>query len=278
MKNSILILMSCMSFYGVTQLYTAGSGVTDIDGNNYSTIIINGAEWMAENLRTTKYANGDSIPNVIDNSQWFSLTSGAWVHYNNDNQYEYPYGKLYNWYTVADSRNVCPTGWHVPSDTEWITLINYLDPNANGGDNFNTAGGKMKSAGTQYWLSPNTDATNESGFSGQPGGARNGGGTFEFMGYNGLWWSNLETQVGQAWYRLIENDKGSVTGDDDNKKNGFSVRCVKGSSVGIYQLPTENKNLIKISDLMGRETEFKPNTVLIYVYSDGTTERVLQVE
>jgi uncharacterized protein (TIGR02145 family) len=91
-----------------------------------------------------------------------------------DSQYENPYGKLYNWYTASDARNVCPTGWHVPSDDDWSTLINYLDPNADGGNVIpNTAGGKMKSTGQQYWNSPNIGAINESGFAGLPGGSRN---------------------------------------------------------------------------------------------------------
>ena len=144
-----------------------GTGVT-FDGYTYSSIVLgNGQEWMAENLRTTVYANGDPIPNVTDGQLWMNLTTGAWVHYDNDNQYENPYGKLYNWYTVADPRNVCPAGWHVPSDTEWSTFINYIDTNADGGNNIpNYAGGGMKSNGTQYWGSPNFGATNESGFSG----------------------------------------------------------------------------------------------------------------
>jgi hypothetical protein len=100
-----------------------GPGVT-FNGYTYSTIILgNGQEWMAENLRTTSYANGDPIPNVTDGPQWSNLFgTGAWAHYNNDSQYENPYGKLYNWYTIADIRNICPTGWHVPSDAEWTIL------------------------------------------------------------------------------------------------------------------------------------------------------------
>jgi uncharacterized protein (TIGR02145 family) len=181
-----------------------GIGIT-FDGYTYSTVIFNnGQEWMTENLKTTSYANGDPIPNVTDNNQWENLTTGAWVHYNNDSQYENPYGKLYNWHTVADPRNVCPTGWHVPSDAEWSTFINYLDPNANGGATTpNIAGGKMKSTGTQYWQSPNTDATNESGFSGLPGGYRFDDGTFDYIGNYGDWWSSTEGGTNNAWGRAL---------------------------------------------------------------------------
>jgi len=204
-----------------------GAGVT-FDGYTYTSIVLgNGQEWMAENLRTTSYANGDPIPNITNNTQWSNLTTGAWVHYNNDSQYENPYGKLYNWYTVVDTRNVCPTGWHVPSDAEWSTFINYLDPNADGGNNTNTAGGKMKSTGTQYWQSPNQDATNESGFSGLPGGYRGPNGSFFGIGYYGYWWSSTEYDSISAWFRYLSYDGGSVDRGGNDKRDGFSVRCLR---------------------------------------------------
>jgi uncharacterized protein (TIGR02145 family) len=210
---------------------TPGNGVSDADGNTYSSIILNGQEWMAENLRTTTYANGDPIPNVTDNTQWQNLTIGAWAHYNNDSQYENPYGKLYNRYSVNDSRNVCPTGWHVPSDAEWSIFINYLDPNADGGNNNpysnglrNTAGGKMKSTGTQYWLPLNQDATNESGFSGLPGGYRFSG-YFDHIGKHGIFWGSKEDA---AYSILLDDGTGDVySGYDDDKTNGYSVRCLR---------------------------------------------------
>jgi uncharacterized protein (TIGR02145 family) len=179
---------------------------------------------MAENLRTTSYANGDPIPNVTDNSQWLNLTTGAWAHYNNDSQYENLYGKLYNWYTVADPRNVCPTGWHVPSDAEWTGLSDYLGGEA-------VAGGKMKSMGTQYWQSPNTNATNESGFSGLPGGFRpNSGnsGTFLTIGDYGYWWSSTELVTSNAWYRFLGYNGGGVARSYNyDEADGFSVRCLR---------------------------------------------------
>lgn len=197
-----------------------GAGVT-FDGYTYPSIVLgNGQEWMSENLRTTTYANGNPIPNVTDNTQWENLTTGAWSHYNNDSQYENPYGKLYNWYTVDDPRNVCPTGWHVPTDAEWTILSDYL-----GGEN--VAGGKMKSTGTQYWLSPNTDATNESGFSGLPGGLRSFNGTFNDIGNLGYWWSSTEYITTNAWYRYLSYDSGIVYRYGNYKKDGFSVRCLR---------------------------------------------------
>ena len=197
-----------------------GAGV-NFNGYTYTSIVLgNGQEWMAENLRTTSYANGDPIPNITDNTQWQGLTTGAWVHYNNDSQYENPYGKLYNWYTVADPRNVCPTGWHVPTDAEYTLLTNYL-----GGEP--VAGGKMKSTGTQYWLSPNNYATNESGFSGHPGGYRHDDGTFGGIGNHGNWWSSTKYGADDAWGRYLYYYFGFVYRTNYNKEDGLSVRCLR---------------------------------------------------
>lgn len=210
-----------------------GTGVT-FDGYTYSSIVLgNGQEWMAENLRTTIYANGDPIPNIADSNQWYNLTTDAWCHYNNDSQYEYPYGKLYNWNAVNDSRNVCPIGWHVPTYAEWCFFINYLDPTANGGNNTvggsneNTAGGKMKSIGTQHWLYPNTGATNESGFSGLPGGGRYHEGQFSTMGNAGHWWSSSEVSSYLASTCALVYDVSDVFNADFDVRLGLSVRCLK---------------------------------------------------
>lgn len=201
--------------------------VTDQDGNTYATIVIGTQEWMAENLRTTTYANGDPIPNVTDGTQWSNLTTGAWVHYNNDSQYEIPYGKLYNWYTVADSRNVCPSGWHVPSDDEWSILINHLDPTSNGGNDVNLAGGKMKSIGTQYWQIPNDDASNMSGFSGLPGGRRDlFYSNFIDIQEKGSWWSSTENDSLSSWFRYLLYFDGDSDRGGTNKICGFSLRCI----------------------------------------------------
>ena len=197
-----------------------GAGVT-FDGYTYTSVVLgNGQEWMAENLRTTTYANSDPIPNVTDSTQWSNLSTGAWVHYNNDNQYENPYGKLYNWFTVDDSRNVCPTGWHVPTLGEYMVLIDYLGP-------LLLAGGMMKSTGTQYWLSPNTDATNESGFSGLPGGMRDHLGSFLTIGYSGVWWSSTERSASPAYWVNLSYGSGFVHPIYVQKGNGTSVRCLK---------------------------------------------------
>jgi uncharacterized protein (TIGR02145 family) len=201
--------------------------MTDQQGNVYKTIVIGTQEWMAENLKTTFYRNGDAIANVTDDVQWSGLTTGAWSYYNNDSQYDCPYGKLYNWYAVTDPRNVCPTGWHVPTDAESSILINYLDPNAAGGDNFNIASGKMKSTGIQYWISPNVAADNSSGFSGLPSGGRYDDGSFNYFGGSGISWSTTETVTNLAWVRYLRYYDSAANRGTWTKLGGFSVRCLR---------------------------------------------------
>jgi uncharacterized protein (TIGR02145 family) len=172
--------------------------VTDIEGNVYKTIIIGTQTWMAENLKTTKYNDGNIIPNVIDNNVWTELTTGAYCWYNNDpSKYKATYGAFYNWYTVADSRKVCPVGWHVPSDAEWTVLTNYL-----GGESI--AGGKMKEVGLTHWNSQNIGATNQSGFTGLPSGYRyHWDGTFHSLGSYGNFWIGAQADDSNAWYRNL---------------------------------------------------------------------------
>jgi uncharacterized protein (TIGR02145 family) len=204
--------------------------VTDASGNTYPTVTIGTQVWMAENLRTTKYRNNTPITNITDNTQWQNNTTGAWSYYNNDATNNNPYGKLYNWYAVNNSNGICPTGWHVPSDAEWNVLIGNLDPSYNPtaqGTQSATAGGKMKSTGTQYWLSPNTGATNSSGWSGLPGGNRYYYGTFLSIGGYGLWWSSTENSADNAWYRGLYYNIGVVNRTNSSKANGFSVRCLR---------------------------------------------------
>jgi uncharacterized protein (TIGR02145 family) len=205
---------------------TTGGGVT-FDGYTYSTVVYgNGQEWMSENLRSKVYANGDPIAHYSE-VEWSTFDSGIWVHQNNDSLNDNPYGKLYNWYAVEDSRNVCPTGWHVPTDEEWTELTNYL-----GNDNptyfsFEIAGGKMKSTGTQYWQSPNTDATNESLFSGLPGGRCNNAGDFSDTGFQGWWWSSSPIGSHSAYGRLLKHNQSDISRVSHDKEEGFSIRCLK---------------------------------------------------
>lgn len=148
----------------------------------------------------------------------------------NDSQYDFPYGKLYNWYAVDDIRNICPCDWYLPTDAEWNTLIGYLDPNIELnalGIQSTTAVGKMKSTGTQYWISPNQDATNVSGFSGLPGGGHASNGFFATIGSFGSWWSSSEFSSSTAWYLLLNSNDVHSFKDNRSKTYGFSVRCIR---------------------------------------------------
>jgi uncharacterized protein (TIGR02145 family) len=192
--------------------------VTDIDSNIYKTVKIGNQWWMAEDLKVTRYSNGDKIPNIMDNSKWTGLTAGAMCIYNNDNTKTH--NRLYNWYAVNDSRNIAPEGWHVPSKTEWETLFSYL-----GGANI--AGGKMKEIGTNYWLSPNEGATNESGFSAIPGGYRLGSGILISFKNRAYFWSSTEDSGETAWACFLSCFYSDVFFSSNEKKYGFIVRCVK---------------------------------------------------
>ena len=199
--------------------------VTDIDGNVYQTIEIGTQEWMDENLKVTHYQNGDEIPNVIDDPLWSGLSTGAFSWFSNDISWRDAYGAMYNWYAVVDNRNLCPAGWHIPSDAEWTILINYL-----GGEN--VAGGKMKSTRTlpeehPRWIPPNTGATNESGFSALPGGNRVSDGAFLGIGEGSSFWSSSETSSGSAWCRGMNFYIISVGRGDVDKQFGLSVRCLR---------------------------------------------------
>ena len=206
---------------------TYGS-MTDQEGNTYKTIVIGTQEWMAENLNTSIYRNGDAIPTGLSNSEWESTITtqeGAWTYYNNDPSYACPYGKLYNWYACVDSRLLCPVGWHVPTDPEWTVLTDYL-----GGEEI--AGGKMKITGTiesatGLWYAPNSEASNSSGFSGGPQGDRNFLGESGGIGELGFWWSSSEVDTNYAWNRYLYYNIGSALRLENVKRNGFSVRCLR---------------------------------------------------
>lgn len=210
---------------------TPTAPITDIDGNVYNTVAIGTQVWMAENLKTTKYNDGTAIPNVADNTIWEALTTGAYCDYNNTPANSTIYGRLYNWYAVDNNaatkvasnggKNVCPTSWHVPTDTEWTTLTTYL-----GGES--VAGGKLKETGTTHWLSPNTGATNETGFTALPGGNRYYYGVYVSIGFDGYWWSSTEYSTAFAWFRLLDVDWANVVRDHVNDSHyGYSVRCVR---------------------------------------------------
>ena len=198
--------------------------LTDFDGNTYQTVTIGTQVWMAENLKASKYSDGTPLQYVMNNDTWIGLTTGAYCYWNNDAAtYKDTYGAIYNWYAAADSRNLCPDGWHVPTVGEWLTLANYL-----GG--VGVAGGKMKETGFDYWDTPNTGATNESGFTALSSGYRlqSTGGYANTFGSVAYWWTSSDYSGNYAWMVYIRNDWGNFyTGNSLTKATGVSVRCVK---------------------------------------------------
>lgn len=214
--------------YGNQLIFTTANNssapVTDIDGNIYQTVQICDQLWTKSNLNASHYRNGDVINQVTDPSQWANLTTGAWCYYQNNTANGIVYGKLYNWYAVNDSRGLAPAGWHIPSDSEWSNLITCL-----GGET--AAGGKIKESGTIHWTSPNTSATNESGFTGLPGGLRGSDGTnpnnFPTVGGNSNWWSSSQYNTSFSKSRNVKYNSGNIISCNCSKNFGFSVRCIK---------------------------------------------------
>ena len=231
-----------VTFSGGGIVSTPGTPVNYNDAT-YPTIVLgNGQEWMAENLRTSKYNDGSTIPLVTDDAQWAtnqdianSFPMMCWYDNDEATYTANKFGALYNWFAINPStngnKNICPAGWHVPSDADWNILIGYLDPshdpNAIGAAQSTSAGGKMKSVGTKFWLSPNTDATNQTGFSGLPGGGRYGYGLFGDTGNYGFWWSSTERNNIESWGRYLNNSFGDVFRNFGAKRFGLSVRCLK---------------------------------------------------
>jgi uncharacterized protein (TIGR02145 family) len=194
-------------------------GVKDIDENLYKAVKIGNQVWMAENLKTTKYSNGVQIPLLPDPNQWNPDIVGAYCYYNNDINIGEEYGYLYNWFSVVNVNKICPSGWHVPTMSEVNTLRNYL-----GGES--VAGGKLKETGTTHWLSPNTGATNETGFTAIPNGDRNYFGTYEGFGSSVAFWTTQDLNSFGGVFVLGYGDAQMIT-RGWGKPTGLPVRCLK---------------------------------------------------
>ncbi|MDX9929421.1 MAG: fibrobacter succinogenes major paralogous domain-containing protein [Bacteroidales bacterium] len=231
-KSPLIIILIAINLTGCLKVlgpHDIPTTVTDIDGNTYNTVVIGTQAWFKEDLKTTKYNDGTPIPHVTRNAEWETLTSGAYSYYNNSGS-TIEYGALYNWYTVDNNKatrmasnggkNICPVGWHVPSDDEWTTLATYL-----GGKDI--AGGKLKAEGTFYWAEPNKGATNETGFTALPGGIRIHDGTFNSRRLAGIWWSTTEYSSTTALRKVIVNNYTYLGGHDNPKQVGLSIRCIK---------------------------------------------------
>jgi uncharacterized protein (TIGR02145 family) len=236
--------------------------MNDIDGNTYKTIHICTQTWMAENLKTTKFSNGDDIQNVTDSATWANmvLPLPALCWYNNDSAtYTNPYGALYNWHAVNTGK-LCPSGWHVPTDSDWTTLIDCLS-------DISLDGGKLKETGTTHWAIPNKGATNETGFTALPGGARDHDGSFDGVGGGSFWWSATENNPDYAWSRFMLYDRSSVTRYIYDKESGFSIRCLKGINTSIP------------NSLISEEVIFYPNpaTDKLYLKNSNFANSIIMI-
>jgi uncharacterized protein (TIGR02145 family) len=198
-----------------------GPQITDIEGNVYKTVYIGSQLWMAENLKTTRYRDGTAIPSdPLTSSEWIGLTTGALCYYDNDElNNKNIYGPLYNWYAVADERTLCPSGWHIPTNDEYMELRDYL-----GG--LSIAGAKMKETESGLWEFPNTGADNSSGFTALPGGDRDEGAFGSIHNGTG-WWSSTEVDDENAWSHYLYYSSTSFFPSPDEKVSGCSVRCIK---------------------------------------------------
>ena len=245
-----------------TSIYsqTPGNGVTDIDGNQYNSVIIGTQEWQKENLNVSKYTDGTIIPEVTDPTTWASLTTGAWCYYNNDPANGAIYGKLYNWFAVAgiwnevsktdasQRKKLAPEGFHVPTDVEWNTLFNFLE-------GVSVAGNKIKESGTSHWTNPNAGADNSTGFTALPGGARYNDGGFSAptipLGGNGFYWSSTEDNITMSYDLMLSYFNGYASLVPHSKGSGESVRCIynialnnqsfNSNSFNIYPNPTKDQ-------------------------------------
>ena len=223
---SVLGLILLLFYFGNDNTVELSDKVIDIDGNNYSIDTIGKQTWMKENLNVSRFRNGDLIPEAKTAEEWKKAGNNkqpAWCYYENNSENAKKYGKLYNWYAVNDARGLAPEGWHIPSDKEWSTLINFLG----GKDN---ACQKMKSIkGWSENIIGDGNGTNESGFDGLPGGCRYGFGDYDgSVGYDGNWWSStsIEDELDSSWGRTLSNEY-EVRRLENDKSNGLSVRCLR---------------------------------------------------
>ena len=227
--NHILLIL-LLPVYSYAQL--TGILTDTRDGTEYKIVKIGEQWWMAENLSAIKYNDGTDLLLITGNIEWTELKTPGYCWYNNDaDTYKKTYGALYNWYAV-NYKNICPAGWHVPSDSDWKSLERSVGLSLNEPDSAGIRGtihgGLLKQADTSNWKSPNKDATNKSGFSALPGGHRNwASGEFIDNGLYGTWWSGTEADSSYAWRRTLYYNDGKIRRFTSHKRDGFSVRCVK---------------------------------------------------
>ena len=221
----------CMSLFYLTACEETDNDpttVTDIDGNVYKTVTIGSQVWMAENLKTTKFRNGDPIPLITDAAAWASSTTGAYCNYDNDEANAEVYGRLYDWKSANDPRGICPEGWHIPTDEEWKILEGVADSQFGIGDPvWEGTSSRGYDAGMNLQSESIPNGTNITGFSALLGGIRALNGTFSLFGNTGDFWTSDEFDGNNAWNREVNGNTPFVARTKVSKSNGFSVRCLQ---------------------------------------------------
>ena len=215
----LFLFISFVLICGCKKEEQVNDRITDIDGNVYNTVTIGTQVWMKENLKVTRFSNGDPIPIITDATQWINLSSGAFCYYDNNPVNANTYGILYNWFAVSDSRNICPQGWHVPAKSEWEKLVA-----ESGGEDI--AGGKLKAKETTHWISPNEGAKDTYGFAALPGGYRYYN-AFQPPGYYAVFWSKTPDGQTDGWSLSLVNSQAKAYIERTLKTNGHAVRCIK---------------------------------------------------
>lgn len=231
-SGNLLYKRAVSSVDSINFTYTPQTGtVSDNDQHIYNWRKIGTQTWMTENLKTTKYRNGESISNVIDGTSWSTASFGAWCDYNNNTANGTKYGHLYNWYAATDPRNIAPIGWHVATDADWTTLENYI----NSLPGTSTTQAKAMASVTDWNTSSVTGAignnlslNNSSGFNGLPAGYRGDNGSFYSINITGIWWSSTESDPTHVYLRsLVNTNSTSTRVTNGMKAGGTPVRCVK---------------------------------------------------
>jgi uncharacterized protein (TIGR02145 family) len=232
--NSSLNISNNSSFIQNNYFIDSSKKVIDIDKNVYNVVLIGRQYWMKENLKTTHYRNGKSILTNLSDLNWLSTTNGAYSIYNDSSKYDFCYGKLYNWYSVANENGLCPLGWHVPKDWEWNELIKTIDSLS---DTVNidcvtciqslTAGSALKAIEICDGVESNNSKINSDSFCGVLGGHRYKDLGYSYMGLYGGYWSSSQASNTKAYLRLLSYSDSSIVKGSDIKSAGFSVRCIK---------------------------------------------------
>jgi uncharacterized protein (TIGR02145 family) len=281
MKKSFTLFI-CVTAFTLSAI--KAQTITDADGNAYNTIAIGTQLWMKENLKTTKFRDGSSITNVTDPNTWLSLTTEAYCNYSNTPSNANIWGRLYNWYAVSDTRELCPAGWHVPSDYDWTILQNYLYVNGYNYDGTTTGGNKIAKAlsSTTHWVASsvagapgNSDypsVRNSSGFSSLPNGYRSTGGSYNNLGESSYFWTSTPYNSGSSYRYAMDYDNPILWRNFFSNVYGAAVRCIcdlpvsinetkKSSNINIYPNPSSdfividglnNDNSIEIVNLQGQ--------------------------